>query len=260
VDNNQTVADLVQDVMQVCRNGHVVTDRLRACPEESRYHCERCGATTLHACPTCGQDLAGAVLVPGLQPIGTGKPPAYCPTCGAAFPWGRLARKVGSIPAAETLETLLRRLPLIVRQLRQRFRTRAPFRIEDEHDLEDLLRSLLPAYFDDIRLRSRTPSYSRANRTDLLINPGRLICTLKHTSLDVRQPQLEEQLREDAEFYRAAPECRSLWVYIHDPQGYLYEPQHLEALWSRRDEEPEVRCVISANVRTKVLAESPAFP
>jgi hypothetical protein len=245
--------------MQVCRNGHVITDRVHASPEECRYHCERCGTTTLHACPTCAQDILGAVLVPGLQPIGTGKPPAYCSTCGAAFPWSRHSRSNATTPAAETLETLLRRLPLVIRQLRQRFRTRRPFRVQDEYDLEDLVRSLLSIYFDDVRLRSRTPPYATATRTDLLI-PGRIVCILKHTSLDVRQPHLEQQLDEDADFYRGTPECRSLWVYVHDPQGYLHEPQHLEAIWSHRDSEPEVRCVISANVTKKVLLETGAFP
>jgi len=238
------IANPVQDIMQVCRNGHVVTDRLRSCPEASRYHCERCGATTLHTCPTCGRELPGAILVPDLRPIGPSKPPSCCSTCGAAFPWTRPSRKTQP-PAAETLETFFRRLPLVIRQLRQRFRTRPPFRVEDEHDLGDLVRSLLPVYFDDIRPRSRTPAYAAATRTDLLINPERIMCTLKHTSLDLRRPQLEQQLQTDADFYRAAPECRSLWVYIYDPQGYLREPRHLEAIWSRCDDERELRCVIS---------------
>jgi hypothetical protein len=256
---DSTVTHLVQDVMQVCRNGHVVTDRVRTCPEESRHHCDRCGATTLQACPTCGQELPGAIVVPGLQPLGLEKAPGYCSTCGAGFPWTR-RRKAPLVPPAETLEAFLRRLPLVIRQLRQRFRTRPPFRVEDQHDLEDLVRSLLPVYFDDIRLRSRTPSYAEATRTDFLIHPGRILCTLKHTSLELRRPQLEQQLQEDVDSYRAFPECRSLWIYIHDPQGYLHEPEQLESLWSRRDEEPEVRCIISRSVRVKALAETPTFP
>ncbi|HMF17926.1 MAG TPA: DUF2321 domain-containing protein [Gemmataceae bacterium] len=100
------LAEFEQDVMQVCRNGHVVTNQMRTCPEQSRHHCERCGATTLHACSTCGQELRGALLVPGLQPIGVSGPPHFCCNCGAAFPWHSRPGLANSISAAHTLENL----------------------------------------------------------------------------------------------------------------------------------------------------------
>ena len=43
------------DVMQVCRNGHVITDLLRNSPERRLTHCDRCGATTLDRCENAGQ-------------------------------------------------------------------------------------------------------------------------------------------------------------------------------------------------------------
>ena len=45
---------LIADVMQVCRNGHVITDMLRAHPESGLSHCDRCGAPTLDRCLTYG--------------------------------------------------------------------------------------------------------------------------------------------------------------------------------------------------------------
>src|SRR5437588_10824334 len=95
-----------QDVMQVCRNGHVVTELLRAYPDRGLSHCDRCGAATLDHCQTCGQELPGAVHVPGLVPVGCLEPPLYCSHCGAAFPWAISA----PAPAAEAwplLECLL---------------------------------------------------------------------------------------------------------------------------------------------------------
>ncbi len=92
-----SIAESVQDVMQVCRNGHVITDRLHSCPESGLAHCDRCGAATLDHCLTCGRELPGAIAVPGLQPIGVRQPPCYCPTCGVAFPWtARSRRRRGS--------------------------------------------------------------------------------------------------------------------------------------------------------------------
>src|ERR1019366_4461229 len=103
------------DVMQVCRNGHVITDRLRTLPERGRTHCDRCGAPTLDHCLTCGWELPGATEVPGLVPIGSWPAPRYCLMCGAPFPWVRQAPSVAD-PLA-VLEGLLRRVPLAIRQL-----------------------------------------------------------------------------------------------------------------------------------------------
>ena len=101
----------VPDVMQVCRNGHVITDLLHAFPERGRSHCDRCGADTLERCPTCGQELPGAVYVPGLVPVGSRRPPQFCATCGASFPWTERAPFSSPSGPLRQLETLLRRLP-----------------------------------------------------------------------------------------------------------------------------------------------------
>src|SRR5258708_4057366 len=107
--------NLVQDVMQVCRNGHVITDLLRSSPGNSLAHCDRCGAATLDRCPTCGGELPGAVIVPGLTPVGARQPPLFCPNCGAAFPWARRAAQPAAPPstALARLEAMLRRLPRV---------------------------------------------------------------------------------------------------------------------------------------------------
>src|SRR2546428_7339 len=139
-----TLAETTPDVMQVCRNGHVITDLLRSHPERGATHCERCGAETLSHCPTCGQPLPGANRVAGLEPVGARRPPTNCGLCGAAFPWAAQpgAREGGPLDA---LERLLGRLPRVARELGVRQAAGRPaFRIEDESDLEDLLRALLP--------------------------------------------------------------------------------------------------------------------
>src|SRR5262249_44009026 len=133
-----STTDHIQDVMQVCRHGHVITDRLRACPERGQTHCDRCGAPTLSACGTCGRDLPGALVVAGMQPVGARQPPSYCPTCGAAFPWA--ARPEAPAPEAlGGLVAMLRRLPRVARELRVRHGDRPAFRVGDELDLEDLV-------------------------------------------------------------------------------------------------------------------------
>lgn len=227
----------VQDVMQVCRNGHIITDRLHSCPERARTHCDRCGAVTLERCPTCGHDLPGAFVVPGLHPLGVGPPPRYCATCGVAFSWTKQTQPPKR-EAVRVLEDLLRRLPLAIRQLRVRHTDRPPFRVEDERDLEDLLRAILPLRFDDVRPESRTPRYADLTRTDFLLASEGVALTVKCV-----QPSLGEQLREDAAYHRREGKVRVLVAYVHDPQATLREPP----LWrppGEDDDELEVRCVL----------------
>src|SRR5436305_1992604 len=119
-----------QDVMQVCRSGHVITDQLYANPESGKGHCDRCGAETLDHCLTCGAALPGAVPVSGLVLIGGRRAPRYCATCGAAFPWTRPA-PIFQAALWPKLEPLLRRLPRVARELGWRQTERPPFRIED---------------------------------------------------------------------------------------------------------------------------------
>ena len=237
-------AELLQDVMQVCRNGHVITDLARTYPERRLTQCDRCGADTLDRCPTCAAELPGAVHVPGLAPVGARRAPGYCAVCGAAFPWAKKPRAGAADPSAK-LDGLLRRLPLVVRQLRWRQGDRPPFRVEDEKDLEDLLRALLPLHFDDVRLEGRTPRYAPGTRTDFLLAPEQAAVTAKLVRPGGPGPRPDDQLREDAEYYCGRPGCRVLYALVYDPEGLLHEPRLLETAWSNREAACEVRCVIS---------------
>jgi hypothetical protein len=231
------------DVMQVCRNGHVITDRLRSCPEQGLSHCDRCGADTLTACPTCGLDLPGAYPLPGPLPIGRPRPPLYCPQCGAAFPWAPRPRPAADPLAA--LEALLRRLPLVARQLRCRQGDQPPFRLQDEHDLEDLLRALLALPFDDVRLEGRTPAYAPGRRTDFLLHGGAVALTAKCVSRASDEGRLADELPQDAAYYQGRAGYRTLVCFVFDPEGRLRDPRRLEAAWSRPQDDLDVRCVIA---------------
>jgi hypothetical protein len=225
----------VQDVMQVCRNGHVITDLLRACPERGLAHCDRCGAATIDRCPTCGRELPGAIAVPGLEPVGARRPPCYCEACGASFPWAERPRGPTAAPLTQ-LETLLRRLPRVVRQLRVRQGDRPAFRVVDEKDLEDLLRAVLPLHSDDVRPECRAPRYAAGTRTDFLLAPEQVAVTAKVASSALREPHLAEQLREDGAYYRQHGKCRTLVAFVYDPEGLVRDTALLEAACRAADE------------------------
>jgi hypothetical protein len=240
------IADRIHDTMQVCANGHVITDLLHTHPEQGLTHCDRCGAATLARCGTCGRELPGAIPVPGLEPVGKLRAPEHCPTCGASFPWTGRRGAPRNLGAFTTLENLLRRLPLAARQLRSRHGDRPAFRVEDVFDLEDLLRALLPLHFDEVRPEVRTPRYSPATRTDFLLVPEGFAVTAKHVTPELGERQLAEQIEEDVAYYQGRGNCQCLVSFVYDPGQRLYEPRRLETAWRRDEADLEVRGLIAS--------------
>jgi hypothetical protein len=232
--------------MQVCLNGHVITSLLHSQPGRGLSHCDRCGAATLDRCPTCGRWLRGGFAVPGLTTIGRAKPPTHCETCGAAFPWAAAPPPADAFDPHAVLETFLRRLPRAIRQLRDRHGTRPPFRVADEHDLEDLLRALLPLHFDDVRPESRTPRYAPDTRTDFLLRAHELAVAVKLVKEALPLPNLSDQLEEDAAHYARQRFRGALYAFVYDPEGRVADPTSLERVAARRDGEVEVRCVVAS--------------
>jgi hypothetical protein len=233
---------LDRDVMQVCRNGHVVTDRLRTCPEQAANRCERCGADTLDHCATCGREIAGAAIGVDLVPLGRSRPPRYCCLCGAAFPWTHPTCASAALDPLAEIETAVRRLPRVAAALRNRHADRPAFSVRDEFDLEDLLRALLPLYADEVRPESRTPSYAAATRTDLLLPALDLAVVVKQTGSAVRTP-LAEQWAEDLLYYerRGYPVVMGV---VADPTGSLPDAREWETAWSRVEGPVRLRVVI----------------
>jgi hypothetical protein len=237
---------LCRDVLQVCRNGHVITDLLLAHPELGRSHCERCGATTFSRCPVCGRDLPGAMPVPGLVPIGERRAPEHCPHCGAAFPWADQPAPPRLSVTVELLEKLLRRLPRAARQLRDRHGCRSSLLVEDDFDLQDLLRFVLYLHFEDVRHETRTPSYATRTRTDYEVcGAARIAITAKLTTSGVSEQQLAAELEEDVAYYERAGERACLLCLVYDPGQMLPRPEQIEAAWRQTCGEMEVRCVVA---------------
>jgi hypothetical protein len=234
------------DGMQVCRNGHVITDLLETLPGRGLSHCDRCGAATLSACPTCGGALRGAVDPAGLVPVGVAQPPQFCSVCGAAFPWAQPAPITAAPEPVLLVETFLRRLPRVIRQLRDRHEGRPPFRVEDEHDLEDLLRSLLPLSFDTVRPERRTPAYATGTRTDFLLPAEGITLVIKRVGSSAEGDRLADQLPQDVTYYRELRTCSILVVFVYDPEQRIPDPRQLETAWSRSSAELASHCVVAS--------------
>ncbi len=73
---------------QICLNGHCITPNLEISSSLSQEYCDKCGAKTICACPECGAHIRGEYHVDGVVTFGGSfTVPAFCCSCGAAFPW-----------------------------------------------------------------------------------------------------------------------------------------------------------------------------
>jgi REase_DpnII-MboI/Uncharacterized protein conserved in bacteria (DUF2321) len=226
-----------RDLMLVCRNGHVITDRLRARPDLHLPRCDICGADTLDRCPTCAHLFAGAAPVPGFEPVGTRGAPAVCTTCGTTFSWAQPAEPPSEEPLAR-LEHLLRRLPRLARELGRR--ERAPLVVRDDRDLDDLVRAMLSIQFDDIRPQARTPRYDAGNRTmfHLVAESIAVVSHLMRIGMD--EIDMARRIAIEAEEFRGRAECDVLVQLVYDPERRLPNPGRLEGVCSQET----VRCVV----------------
>lgn len=226
-----------RDRMLVCRNGHIITDRLAARPDLRLPRCDRCGAGTIDRCDTCGHLVAGAQDAHGLDPIGP-RAPAVCATCGASFPWARPAAPPDDGPLGK-LEHLLRRLPRVARELR--LRPGSGLDVREERDLDDLVRALLPIHFDDVRPEARTPRYAPGTRTAFRLPEVETVVVAHLAGPRVGEAELDRRRAEDVDQYRGR--CRTLVFFVFDPERRL--PDRVEAAWGRPAEDLEVRCVVA---------------
>lgn len=70
-------------------------------PERNKPFCPNCGERTIHSCPTCNYEIRGKGHSIGYA-RGLYHSPAYCESCGAAFPW--TSRKIQAVFDLAALE------------------------------------------------------------------------------------------------------------------------------------------------------------
>lgn len=125
----------------------------------------------------------------------------------------------------ELLETIFNRFHKVVRQLRTRHSKRNTLEVNDEYDVQDLLHALLMLHFDDIRPEEWTPSYAGGSlRMDFLLKDYGIVIEVKKTRDTMTAKDLGEQLIIDREKYKVHPDCKKIYCFVYDPQGYLGNP------------------------------------
>ena len=73
------------DVMQVCLNGHQITDSAEMMPHHMKPFCPECGEKTIAACPECNAPIQGHLK--GALSVRQSPVRNNCHQCGTAYPW-----------------------------------------------------------------------------------------------------------------------------------------------------------------------------
>jgi len=139
---------------------------------------------------------------------------------------------IGSAGAGETtarLVQLLRRFPLMVRELQRRRTGREPMRVNDEYDVQYLLGGVLNLHFEEVLAEQWTPSYGGTQaRIDFLLRAERTAVEAKMTRNGLGQREVIEQLVIDRDYYRTHPDCDRLVCLVYDPELRIAQPLSVE--------------------------------
>ena len=135
----------------------------------------------------------------------------------------------GDIDAVALVTTLGRRLLYVQRELGRRYGSRTAMQFNDEYDDQDLFRSLLRIFFEDVRPEECSPSYAGgSSRIDFLIPEMEIAVELKHSRNGLTAKEVGEQLVVDTAKYAQHPSVRHLVCIVLDHHGLLSNPRGLE--------------------------------
>lgn len=142
---------------------------------------------------------------------------------------GRLQFAGGQVDAVAVVRTIGERLLYLQRELGRRHGKRTAMSFDDEYDDQDLVRSLLRLFFEDVRPEDHVPEYAGASsRVDFLLPEFGIAVELKHCRESHNAKKLGEELLVDAARYAAHPDVRHLICLVIDHNGRLANPRGLE--------------------------------
>lgn len=113
--------------------------------------------------------------------------------------------------------------------MRQRRGGRSTITMRDEYDAQDLLRSLLKVFFDDVRDEAWTPDYAAGgSRIDFVLREYSIAIELKYAHESINSKEVADQLIIDRDRYGRDGQIRHLLCLVFDHDGVLKNPRGLE--------------------------------
>lgn len=134
------------------------------------------------------------------------------------------------LDAVDVLMSVGERTLLVSRSLRRRHGDRPTLKLTDEYDAQDLFRSLLYLFFEDIRSESYTPTYAGGSaRIDFVLPQFNMAVELKYSRSSLTAKVLGEELLVDSGRYKADGRVRHLVCIVFDHEGVIDNPRGLES-------------------------------
>ncbi len=217
----------MQDIMQVCLNGHKINTSYNRYPERNRKFCNTCGAKTITKCPECNSSIKGKKYTQGV--VSTYSPPVkeFCDNCGKPYPWAKTKKEITEFDK-KGIDIIFDKFHKVAKHLLYRHNERDTLEITDEYDVQDLLNALLIQFYDDVRPEEWNPSYAGGStRNDFLLKNEEIVIEVKKTNKRLKDKQIGEQLIIDIAKYQTHPNCKELYCFVYDPDEYIKNPKGL---------------------------------
>jgi hypothetical protein len=130
---------------------------------------------------------------------------------------------------SRVIESLFERFHSVALEINRRHDNRDSLVINDEYDIQDLLRGLLKLYFDDINDEEYTPSYGGfCARMDLVLREEQIVIETKMVRKGLAQKKIRDELIIDKAHYRVHPKCKKLYCLVYDPEEKTKNPRGFE--------------------------------
>lgn len=140
--------------------------------------------------------------------------------------------KAAPEPDAAMVERICARLPQTARVLANRSRKgRAPFDINDEYDVQDLLHSILRAYLKYSVQEDPLPKIAgaKSSRADISIEELGVLIEIKYARGPEDQKRIFEEYSQDLVLYAGWPSLRTL-IYLIYNSADLKDPEAFDKL------------------------------
>lgn len=156
------------------------------------------------------------------------------------------SQTINSKDSVSLVRDLLHRFHRLATEQRRRHDERPALEIQDEYDVQDLLRAVLVMHFADVRPEEWTPSYAgKSARADLFLKPEEIVIEVKKTRTNLTEKQIGDQLIVDVQRYKKMPGCKQLLCFVYDPEERIRNPRGLEADLSSKEENFAVEVIVS---------------
>ncbi len=131
--------------------------------------------------------------------------------------------------ASQIIEMVFRKFHSVAVEINQRHDARSSLKIEDEYDVQDLLRGLLLVFFNDIRPEEPTPSQAGSHtKMDLLLQEEQIVIETKMTRNGISQKKIKEEIIVDKSNYKGHKNCKKLYCFVYDPLNKIRNPRGFE--------------------------------